>query len=458
MSRLIRTNFQIMPPDSEQMWKVYNELINDLNDGKLVLWKIEWSAGTYYKGDMVIDDSWAMVANKTTTDKPAPAPFGTPAWLLPTAPVWEAQSYLGTVYTGIQIQPLAGELFSVNAFRIWMPDVSATANYRVIVYDVINDLYDFGEQFTGDVLAEPGWLTVGVPSRYLNENSNIVFTLESYNSAATTDFNYPWVYDGPAQTGDPGPGLWTRTNQQDVVDIDYLDDGGVDRSADLGTVVPGSFMRMESQADPLAYWEYRVDTAVDSVGFYSYSVSYIGEGPNGGVPVGQLCSIFFEVPVPLSTDYVRIVDQYANTTGVSGYLAFDELLGGVQDNNAYGIDVQFQQYTVSEDWDPLAYSGGNTQQGTGGARLNSINVLDTENWWDRWTVAEKENLAKLATKNIYAPQPPPSWEEVFYCQQFIGYTATRSIDLSDTYVYRAVHWLESINVIGPGRAAIILAS
>jgi hypothetical protein len=46
-------------------------------------------ANLYYPQDMVFQDGWLMVANKQTTDYPAPTESGPPEWTLGDTPAWQ---------------------------------------------------------------------------------------------------------------------------------------------------------------------------------------------------------------------------------------------------------------------------------------------------------------------------------------------------------------------------------
>ena len=49
----------------------------------VMLWKGEWVQQEYLAYDTVRDGSWLMIANKTTTDRPAPQASGDPVYIYP---------------------------------------------------------------------------------------------------------------------------------------------------------------------------------------------------------------------------------------------------------------------------------------------------------------------------------------------------------------------------------------
>jgi hypothetical protein len=425
---------------------------------------LEWVPGTYYDGDMVRDGGWLMVANKKTTDKPAPQPAGPPAWTIPDAPAWTPLQYTGVVYTGFEVTVPGDGLYTVQSIRAWIPNVSADATYRVIIYEPTQDRWEFGQVFQGDALASPGWLTVSAPSNAFTSGEAPVFVLESYNSAADTVFNHPWLYAGTAQTGDPGAGNWNRDNQQTVIRVDYVDDDAVDQSADLGTVIPGSTIRCEEEGTPANFWLYTVNTVTDQGGYYEYGVSLQITG-GGGVPVLARTNIIFTVPIPVPADYVELTNHYAANPDLQGYIAFDSITGGTNNGNAYGLDVQWQAYTASDDWDVAAVSASSSSGASSGTFGDGLFASTWSNdsqlfsliFWSRFLPVEQENLAKAMN---HLPWPGgmgiPTWQEVWDIGQFVRYASQYVVSLHDPYIILGVNQLELISIIGPGRAAIIL--
>jgi hypothetical protein len=382
---------------------------------------------TYYDGDTVRDGGWLMVANKETTDKPAPVPAGPPSWTIPDAPTWTPLQYTGVVYTGVEVTIPADGLYKVQSIRAWIPNVSADATYRVIIYEPSQDRWEFGQEFKGDVLSTPGWFALPAPANAFTEGEAPVFVLESYNSASDTVFNHPWLYAGTAQIGDPGAGNWNRDNQQLFIRVDYIDDDAVDQSADLGTVIPGSTIRCEEEGTSANFWLYTVNTVTDLGSYYEYGVSLQSTG-GGGVPALARTNIIFTVPVPVPADYVELTNHYSTSPDLQGYISFDSVTGGTNNNNAYGIDLQWQEYTASDDWDVAAISEGSSSGSSSSAFEGGFLVNTWSNdsrlfsliFWNRFTAQEKENLAKAMN---HLPWPGamgvPTWQEVWDIGQFV---------------------------------------
>ena len=437
--------------------------VADPNPHGNMKWKNEWVQGTYELFDVVRDGGWAMVANKQTTDRAGPQPTGTPVWTVPDAPTWTVNQYTGVVYTAVETTIPANSLYSVLALRAWLPDVSVNANYRVIIYDPVNDIWDFGVPFTGDVLLAPGWIEVTQSANLFTAGNRVVIALESYSSAATTDFNHPWSYEGTLQAGAPAAGFWNRDNQHLIVRLDYNDADGTSRQTELASVVAGTIIRFAEEATPTNYWDYVVNTTTDSVGYYTYTVTL---QDTGGLGVTELarCTVSFQVPVADPTDYVELTNGYSTAPNLQGYIAFDDITGGTNNQNAYGIDAQWQTYTASEDWDVLAIS--DVASGGGGARdprvfvtaFNNSATLYSLVFWNRFLPVEKENLVKAMNR---VPWPGgggiPTWAEVYEYELFMNYTSQYFVNVNDPFIVQSVNNLEAAAIIGAGRAAVILA-
>jgi hypothetical protein len=70
--------------------------------------------------------------------------------------------------------------------------------------------------------------------------------------------------------------------------------------------------------------------------------------------------------------------------------------------------------------------------------------------------AELEGWAKL-NAGFVIPPGPVIWLDVIRGQWLMGYLNDVFVDTSDPVVIEGLEWLESLGVLGPGRAAQILA-
>jgi hypothetical protein len=453
--------YSYMPNDSAQLWKIYNDMISRADGGGVsvpVFYRGEWVQQQYFTGDEVNDGPWLMGANKDTTDRAGPQPTGLPDWLLPTNPAWTPQFYTGVVYSGIEILIPVDRTFAITQIRAWLPDVTASAHYRVIVYDILTGEIQAGQPFLGTVLVSPGWYPVLIDGAFLRGGENVGFVLESYNSSATTDFNFPQVYTGTSQNAvDPGTGNWNRDNQQTVIRLSETDADGGDVTALLASVTPGTVIKAQVEGDPTAFWEYSVLDVADLIGFYGFTVSLVNSGGVGPVATDR-CTMFFQVPVAASTEYVSITGQYAGDPIISGLLSFDDIgTFGITDD-AYGIDIQYQEYISSDDWEIKAFSSAFSSGGSSGTSrtLTARNLQLSETWFERWLPAELDRLADANEGSVWPPGPPPTAPQVLRINRFVGYTSRRIIDLGDSFLWQELEWLEAIQILDPGRAAVLI--
>ena len=352
---------------------------------EVLRWKGEWVNGNcYYPGDVVRDGDWLMVANTYTCEKPAPTAIGPAAWAVEeavgTTPPWVTAQYTGNVFTGIDVTPPAGQLFQVQALRMWVQDNSPNANYRWILVDDADEIVGIGATFTGDILAAPGWVdVVGFDPTYVQEGDDFKFILQQWNAASSTQFNHPWVNAGTSNTLPPALGDWNYRVQQDTVRINKTDDDGTDRSAELANVIAGSTIRFAEEADLTSYYEYEVVLSVELTTSYEFSVVLTDTGIGGPPAVTARCQVYFTIPTPTPTTYVYITNGWSADPNLQGFIEFDTLMPdsiyrtkmvlAAINENIYGVDILAQPFSASDDWDIMATSADIA--GATGSEINS---------------------------------------------------------------------------------------
>ena len=358
-------------------------------------WRNKWIDGTYYIHDVVTDGSYLMTANKETTDRPAPQPTGAPAFIMPEGPLWNVLQYTGSVFSGMHIGVPAGQLIEVQAVRIWVQNISADAHYQLVIYDAIADRFIIGDSFDGDILQAPGWVTRDVDPFFITDADDFFVLTHNSNSAGTTDFNHPWVRGANTnQDVNPGAGNWTRDNQNQRLRISTTDDDATDRSTELGAVVPGTIIQLQDEADLNAYEQYEVIDVTDLGTWFLFDVLFLDVGTSGNPTIGLTQQVYFEVPIAAPTDYVTLTDHFLNSPNVGGYLAFDSAIGGTDTDDGYGIDIQLQQFSASDDWDLMAVTGGTGGAGggdganplpIGGTTEQALTKIDAADYNVQWT-------------------------------------------------------------------------
>jgi hypothetical protein len=355
---------------------------------------------------------------------------------------------------------------SITAVRSWVQDANdANATYRMIVRDNNTGDMTVGSEFTGDIVATPQWVTVSITPTLIFEGDDIAILLQQWNSASTTDYDFPYDRSLSDQNDNfPGVGAFSTDNQLSSFRMDNTDADGTDRTTELDQIIPGTSIRFQTESDATEWVDLSVvDITFEAVdGWYNMTVLSVNIGPGGEPPVGARCRIQISIPTPVPTTYVSLPNAYASAANFSGYLSLDSISGGSYDDHGYGADAQYQQYLESDDWEIMALSstqlpgqGGASRDGPSG---NVLSASGGDHFWTRWLTTEKENLAMGMNR---MPWPGgggvPTWDDVFRIQQFVAYSSELIVLVTDIYIIREVNWLETIGIIGPGRAAVILA-
>lgn len=309
--------------------------------------------GTYNSQDVVRDGSWTMVANKTTTDRPAPQPSNNPQWVLPDAPTWVNRSSADDISFGAMLT--AVQALDVLDMRIWVAD--ATYEYVVQVWDLAITaspvLISSTEIIAGNAV---GWLGVDVNLDLIVSGGVYLFSCVARNPAADASYTDVWSYSNQTP---PGAGI---INQVSATEIRINNTSGsagstTDRSADLLLLKLNDRFRLEAVSSNSRYTDFLVTgSAVNSGAYVTLPVEILAQGDsilnNSDVTVDWIVS------APTAVAYNELTNFYAGSPNISGYLNTD--VGNPDtptfDDNSYGIDLHTDTYTASLDWDVLATS------------------------------------------------------------------------------------------------------
>ncbi len=317
-------------------------------------WEGVWLDGEYELNDTVRDETWTMIANKTTTDRPAPQPFGAKSYLLPDSPTWIINSNADVIWAGLRVSNLT-KTYRISAVRVWLPDVNPSVKYRVVSENNTTGVIKVGQTFSGDILGSPGWLTATIEPLWLPMNTDTTLWLISENIASTTTFNHPWNYIGKSnQDNNPQNGNIENRGSQTVLRISNVDDDGTNRSSDLLQATTGTIIRLATESDTTRYYEYEVISLSDEGLWVLYDVSFIEEG-TGGEPLEERSTVTFTIPVAASVDYVELTNEWNSSPTLNGELKIGSG-SQVSNQNAYGVDILVQEYIKSDDWDLVAHS------------------------------------------------------------------------------------------------------
>jgi hypothetical protein len=420
-------------------------------------WRGEWVPGTdHIPGDVVTNSGWTMVCINADSGDPFPRALEPQRWILPDTPTWSTDSQTAVIDSGHYYT--VNSVGQVGGVRVWVPEVTANYLFRLTLMLNPNSASPTVRVIDGLVLLANQWNIVGVGETFIDPSSELLIVLTAVNTSASTQITGPWEYQGLDQNLAPTAGGFNSNNQATLVRIHYTDDNAADRTADIQSIISDSVLRFE--VDASNFVEFLVLDRVDNIDHSVFTVVLTSQV--GVINVLDVPTLTATIPTPDPTQYV-FQDTYWSgnpdpDVNPVGFLQWDDVTQPGKTDSAYGVDISFAKWTVNPNWEIVAYSDFGAADGNQN-QTNRINIIDAneESFWSRWLPIERENLAKVMNKTIWAAMPPPTWEEVFRAQQFVAYTSDRFISRHDPFVIREVLWLESISVIGVGRAAIILA-
>ncbi len=324
-----------------------------------VSWGGNWLPGQLYaENTMATDGQWTMVSVRETYDRPAPQPVGNPAYALPTSPSFAIESSASVVHSGHLYEFL--ESGWVKRLRVYVAELSADTNYRVVMIDVTdpaNPVVNFIEE---SILIENQWATVAIAHRPVLAGTKWLIYLDALDSGASTLINGGWGYGGSTQSGTPATQLWSKNNQNTRIRINKTDLDSTFRGTELLSVVPDSSISIVQSSNSAAFITV---TVIESPIDLGTAVEYVVVPQDIGAAFTSLaaCNIQIEIPIPATTEYVEIADHWASTdtptwASISGYLALNGVVQPSTENNAYGVDIQFQKAYVSPNWDYISYT------------------------------------------------------------------------------------------------------
>ena len=320
-----------------------------------VKWISPWVSTTHFQHEMVKQNAFTMIANKETADQAEPQALGSATFLIDNE-TWTDILETATILQGVRIRPVT-DTYLVTKARVWIADLSADAHYTLFIKDNVTGVVKSSASFSGDSFSTVGWFDFFIDSAFLVPGTDITLFLQTENSASSTSFTHQWVYNGIVdQDNNPGAGLCNVSTQQDTVRVNILDDVGTDRYADLASVLPGSSITLAEASDPNSSTNYTVISSTDNTSWYSYEVSQQGNGPGGAPGDSSLCDFTADIPVAQPAKAVKQTNYYLAASALTGVYA----VGGAahtETEDAYGVDVMVQLYSVSSDWDMVAYSG-----------------------------------------------------------------------------------------------------
>lgn len=342
--------------------------VSDTEDGLVyadepVTWRGSWVADDFLTNDMVRDGNWTMIANKDTSDRPAPQPEGDPYWILPEAPTWDVQTpTVEEVVSGHRFTWARGGY--LHTLRIWIENPYPDYWYQVVIYNTGQSTPIFTGEIREGTTLVAGWNEFEIGTKIVFEGTQWDILLKSHNAVSAAVTVAPYNFTSSNQDYDVASGEAHQRNNRDTLRFHKTDSDGTDQSAMLAALGPGSTVEANGRI-------WNVDTITDGGPWIE-----IGYTASGGIPVDGLYDFTFTNPGPQPTEYVRIVDHFLGNPNVRGLFGVDGATPA-EDDNAYGVDIQVQEASVSPDWDYVAFSGAGTSGGGGGGVDTFDALLDT---------------------------------------------------------------------------------
>ena len=323
-----------------------------------MLWRGQWVSQTYPKNSVVNDGGWLMIANKETSAQAAPQDVGLPSSELPDTPAWSESSYSGLVLSGHEYTLTKPGYF--KRIDVWAPEVTAQTNYRILVIDYQDPANPKIISIANPVLTADAWTPVAVGKTPFPVGAVVGVFIEAYSASGAAPVSGQWARQSNSNNGAPSSGSWLTRDALDVVRINKTDGNSIDRAAELLSVGAGATLIFTESGNSGAYYTFlATGPASDQGDYFEWPVNLTETGTAGAPAIGVTSDIAISIPTFVSTKYEQISGYWpANQPDfatVVGKLSFD---GTPQtaNNGAFGVRVEFQEASLSPDWDFMALS------------------------------------------------------------------------------------------------------
>ena len=305
-------------------------------------WLGEYQTGvTYVKSDQVISNGVLAIANQTTTEDPQIFPKGDPVYLYggadPTNSIITPTLIVGNEYT------VAGPTFVVG-YRVY----TTIGNVYTLTTRIERDGKTFLNQVGTWTEEIGGWHEFSTAT--LIEAGDIVILSATIREPdpTPTQFNGNWNYTKPNNEGIPAVGTIDHSARlSSSLRIHKTDADGGDRSAELeglvvGDIIDGSTISWSIQAiiDNGSWLDFTVAPAQqDSL---ASGVTNFVFSTNAATPITHLYDVDYWATNQPSEGSVR---GFYSTTVYEDRIFSDD---------AFGVDVKWQDTEASEHWDRQA--------------------------------------------------------------------------------------------------------
>ncbi len=324
-------------------------------EGLFMQWQGNYQSGVVYPaGSVVLDAGWTMVALVLTIQKAAPVPEGNPTYALPTTPLFVEQSNVSVVYSGHLYE--FSEDGWVSRLRVWVPELSGTTNYRIVMVDITDPSAPVTSVIDAPILTENAWATVVLLNQLIFAGTKLLVYIDALNTGGDTQVVGGWNYGGSSgNVPVPAQAQWTKDNTNLTVRVDKTDLDTTDRTAELGGIIPNSTLQFVQTDDPAKSYTFRVaGTNIDGGTYFEYPVALLSTGPLGGPDTAAATTMTATVPVAQATKYVDVAGNPSATWAtITPYVAYDGVDQGAT-NLSLGVDLEFDAAVISPDWAAMA--------------------------------------------------------------------------------------------------------
>ena len=301
-----------------------------------VNWENVWTGGTHVANDMVTDNGWTMVANKTTTDRPAPQAVGDEQYLYyPLIPSGTSTSAKQIVF-GMQYS--GDSAYWLNGYRIY---VTAGNSYEIITVEDPqgHNEVTFVNTFTAEVT---GWRTFGlIPKPVASGTTYQILAIVHEPDPTPITLTYNYDYIKPNNIEIPTSGQITHAGKDlSSLLINKTDDDSVDRSVTLTGLTTGDFIS-------IGFTTWAIQLVSDEGSYIDYTIAPARQSISSGV-----VPVDFETTIASTLSYSKDLNYWSGSTTVKGVIGINTgWEDATLDDSQYGVDILVQNAYVSPDWD-----------------------------------------------------------------------------------------------------------
>ena len=305
-------------------------------------WLGEYQTGvTYVKSDQVISNGVLAIANQTTTEDPQIFPKGDPVYL-----------YGGADPTNSIVTPT---LIVGNEYTVARP--TFVVGYRV--YTTIGNVYTLasrverdGETFFNQVGTWTeeigGWHEFSTAT--LIEAGDIVILSATIREPdpTPTQFNGNWNYTKPNNEGIPAIGTIDHSARlSSSLRIHKTDADGGDRSAELDGLVVGDIID-----GPTISWS--IQAIIDNGSWLDFTVAPAQQDSLASGVTNFVFSTNAATPITHLYDVDYWTSNQPSEGSVRGFYSTTVYEDRIFSDDAFGVDVKWQDTEASEHWDRQA--------------------------------------------------------------------------------------------------------